>query len=153
MLKRFLGVLALLAATTVAVAPGASAGPNACDKRVNNTVDKLVECVTIDGVRAHQAAFQAAADANDGNRAAGTSGYDDTVEYVVETLEAAGYDVELNGFDFIFTALGELEQLSPITTAYETGSFSGSGSGEVTGNVIPVDLSIADPTLSTSGCE
>jgi len=124
-----------------------------CDKRNNNTVDKLVECVTIEGVRAHQAAFQAIADANDGNRAAGTSGYDETVDYVVEVLEAAGYDVELNEFPFTFTALGELEQLTPVAVDYDTGSFSGSGTGEVIGNVIPVDLSLDDPASSTSGCE
>jgi Zn-dependent M28 family amino/carboxypeptidase len=148
------GLLAMFA-----IVPLALAGPEACDTRVNNTFDKLLECVTIEGVRAHQAAFQAAADENDGTRAAGTPGYDATVDYVVETLEAAGYDVELNPFPFTFVPLGELTQLAPITAAYETGSFSGTGYGEVTGNVIPIDLALgtvdwpADPSTSTSGCE
>ena len=159
MYKKVLLAFALLAATLVGVVPSASAGPMSCDKRVNNTVAKLVECVTIEGVRAHQAAFQAAADANDGTRAAGTGGYDDTVDYVVDTLEAAGYDVELDGFDFTFVPLGELERLTPIAEVYDTGTFSGTGFGEVTGNVIPVDLALgnadwpADPSTSTSGCE
>jgi len=150
-------VLLLLA--VVAVPATASAKSPSCERRVNNTVKKLVECVTIEGVRAHQAAFQAAADANGGTRAAGTGGYDDTVDYVVETLEAAGYDVELNGFPFTFVPLGELEQLTPISEVYETGTFSGTGFGEVIGNVIPVDLALgnadwpADPSTSTSGCE
>lgn len=52
----------------------ASAGPNSCDKRSNNTINKLLECVTIDGVRSHQAAFQAAADAKGGTREASTPG-------------------------------------------------------------------------------
>ena len=35
-----------------------------------------------------------------GTRAAGTPGYDASVDYVVEKLEAAGYQVELDQFDF-----------------------------------------------------
>jgi Zn-dependent M28 family amino/carboxypeptidase len=141
---------ALLAALLPAVAVAESP---ACDERTNNTVDKLLECVTLDGVRAHQAAFQAAADANGGTRAAGTPGYDASVGYVVDTLEAAGYEVELDGFDFTFFPLGVLEQLAPISATYETGSFSGTGFGAVTGSVIPVDLALVDPATSSSGCE
>ncbi len=143
----------MLCLAVVAIPMSAEAASKSCDSRVNNTVDKLVECVTLEGVREHQAAFQAIADANDDNRAAGTPGYDATVDYVVSVLEDAGYDVELNGFPFTFTALGELEQLSPVAVEYDTGSFSGSGTGEVIGPVIPVDLSLDDPAASTSGCE
>lgn len=137
----------------VAIPRIVGANSPACDRRVNNTVDKLVDCVTIDGVRERQAVFQAIADANDDNRAAGTPGYDATVDYVVGVLEEAGYDVELDPFPFTFTALGELEQLTPVAVDFETGSFSGSGTGEVIGNVIPVDTSIDFPAASTSGCE
>ena len=54
-----------------------------CANRTNNTYDKLLGCVTLEGVRAHQAALQAIADANDdpyypGSRAAGTKGYADS---------------------------------------------------------------------------
>ncbi len=150
----------IVAVLAVASLPAiASAGPAACDTRTNNTIDKLLECVTIEGVRSHQEAFQAAADANDGIRAAGTPGYDATVAYVVETLEDAGYDVELDPFPFTFVPLGELTQLSPITADYDTGSFSGTGYGEVTGDVIPIDLALGtgdwpnDPSTSSSGCE
>jgi Zn-dependent M28 family amino/carboxypeptidase len=155
---RILVVVALMA-TAFAFTSTAFAGAEACDTRVNNTFSKLLECVTLDGVREHQEAFQAAADANGGTRAAGTPGYDATVAYVVETLEAAGYDVELDPFPFTFVPLGELTQLAPITADYETGSFSGTGYGEVTGNVIPIDLALgtgawpADPSTSSSGCE
>ena len=50
----------------------AMAGPAACGSRVNNTHAKLLECVTLEGARAHQAALQAIADANGGTRATGT---------------------------------------------------------------------------------
>ena len=124
-----------------------------CENRTNNTYRKLLECVTVDGVREHQAAFQAIADANDGTRAAGTTGYDASVDYVVEMLEAAGWNVELDEFDFIFVPPATLQQLTPVSATYETGPFTGTGFGEVTGNVIPVDLALEPPRASTSGCE
>jgi Zn-dependent M28 family amino/carboxypeptidase len=157
--KRTTIVVVLLLLAMISVVQLASAGPEACDTRVNNTHDKLLECVTLDGVRAHQAAFQAIADANDGTRAAGTPGYDASVAYVKDTLEAAGYEVELNGFPFTFVALPTLIQTAPINEEYEPGVFSGTGFGTVAGPVIPVDLALgnsdwpADPSTSTSGCE
>ena len=150
-----IGLLALFA-----IVPLALAGPEACDTRVNNTFDKLLECVTVDGVRTHQAAFQAIADANGGTRAAGTSGYDASAAYVADTLEAAGYEVELNEFPFTFVPPATLIQTAPGgSVEYETGAFTGSGAGTVAGPVIVVDLALgnsdwpADPSTSTSGCE
>jgi Zn-dependent M28 family amino/carboxypeptidase len=148
------GVLSSFSISSVARAESAS-----CDDRVNNTQEKLQECVTLEGVRAHQWAFQAAADANDGTRAAGTPGYDASVDYVVDTLEAAGYDVDLDPFDFVFVPPATLIQTAPLTEEYETGAFSGTGFGTVSGPVIPVDLALGqepwplDRNASTSGCE
>jgi hypothetical protein len=108
-------------------AGGADAGPAACDSRVNNTTEKLLECVTVEGVRDHQATLQAIADANGGTRAAGTPGYDDSVQYVVDRMTAAGYDVSLDEFPFVFVPPAILQQLTPISATYETGSFTGTG--------------------------
>ena len=55
----------LAAAGTLATAAPAAADP-AC-----NTVEALMECVTVGGVQEHLAAFQEIADANGGNRASG----------------------------------------------------------------------------------
>jgi hypothetical protein len=71
--------VALIAVVVLAVMglPGiAGAGPASCDSRVNNTIDKLLECVDVEGAREHQEAFQAIADANGGRRTSGTPGYD-----------------------------------------------------------------------------
>jgi PA domain len=54
-------------------------------------------------------------------------------------------------FQFVFPAL--LQQLTPVNAVYETGTFTGSGSGDVTGPVIPVDINLVPPRASTSGCE
>ncbi|HWC69245.1 MAG TPA: M28 family peptidase [Acidimicrobiales bacterium] len=144
-------------AVGVASSAGASAPPG-CANRNNNTIAKLLECVTLEGVRAHQAAFQAIAANNDdefypGTRAAGTEGYDESVEYVAGLLEAAGYTVTLEEveFQFVFPAL--LQQLTPPSPPYETGTFTNSGSGDVTANVVGVDLLLPSTGGSTSGCE
>ena len=67
-------VVVAVGAAAAVLAPPVLAGPPACDSRANNTHAKLAECVTLEGVRAHQAALQAIADANGGTRAAGTAG-------------------------------------------------------------------------------
>jgi hypothetical protein len=78
-------VLALGAAAALTLlAPAAGAQSPACENRNNNTIDKLLECVTLDGVREHQAAFQAIADANGDTRVSGRPGYDASVEYVAD---------------------------------------------------------------------
>ena len=126
----------------------------ACGNRVNNTFSKLLECVTLDGVRQHQAALQAVASANGGVRAAGTPGYEQSVSYVVGKLTAAGYDVTLNPFAFVYAALPTLQQTAPIAATYEAGAFTGGGFGNVTANVTAVDISLALPRNPvTSGCE
>jgi len=62
---------AIVAMAAMALTSSAVAGPAACGKRVNNTHAKLLECVTVERVRAHQAAFQTHADANNGIRTYG----------------------------------------------------------------------------------
>lgn len=137
----------------LALVPAALAGSSACASRVNNTHSKLLECVNVEGVREHQAAFQAIADANGGTRAAGTAGYEASVDYVVERMTAAGYNVTLDDFPFLYFPPATLRQLAPITAAYETGAFTGSGYGTVTASVTAVDINLAPPRASTSGCE
>jgi Zn-dependent M28 family amino/carboxypeptidase len=147
----------LLMALSVPATAGA-APANVCETQVNNTYAKLLGCVTLDGVRQHQQALQDIADKNDdpfypGTRAAGTKGYDDSADYVAGLLEDAGYDVTLDPVDITFNFPATLTQLTPVEADYETGVFTGSGSGEVTGNVIPVDINLTGDRSSTSGCE
>jgi PA domain len=129
-----------------------------CDRQNNNTYQKLLECVTLEGVREHQAQFQKIADANDdpfypGTRAAGTEGDAESVAYVAGLLRAAGYQVTLDESQFQFNFPAVLEQLTPVNATYETGVFTNSGTGDVTGNVIPVDINLTPPRDTTSGCE
>ncbi len=116
--------------------PGAAtSAPPGCSNRTNTTYQQLLSCVTVEGVREHQAAFQAIADANDdpfapGTRAAGTDGYTGSVDYVAGLLEDAGYDVTLDEFAYEFAG-ASLRQTAPITATYATGAFTGTGEGNV----------------------
>jgi Zn-dependent M28 family amino/carboxypeptidase len=156
-------------ATGVLVGAGlpvvASAGPSAegpgqgCAQRSNVSYRKVLECVTLAGVREHQAAFQEIADNNvdefyPGTRAAGTSGYAGSVEYVAGLLEEAGYTVTLDPVEFEFEFPVLLQQLTPTTATFDADTMTGTGSGDVTGNVIPVDINLTPPRDPvTSGCE
>jgi Zn-dependent M28 family amino/carboxypeptidase len=158
--KILVAQLILVGLLVLFLVPGVSAQSPACDNRVNNTLDKLLECVTLDGVREHQAAFQAIADANGGNRFSGLPGHDASVDYVVERLTAAGYQPIVQEFEYLaFTPLGpsSLDQTAPVPTAYVEGTdfqvMDQSDAGDVTALVTAVDINLVPPRASTSGCE
>ena len=156
--------LAIGALAVAAVAPAGEAlaapSQNACNARANNTYPKLLECMRLDQVREHQAALQEIADENDGNRFSGFPGYDASVDYVVERLEAAGYDPEVQEFDYLaFEVVGPsaLQQIAPNAITYvegtDFGAITQSDPGDVTAAVTPVDLQLGLGNTSTSGCQ
>jgi aminopeptidase Y len=132
----------------------AAAGANACNVRVNNTINKLLECVTLAGVREHQAALQAIADANNGTRVSGSPGYDASAAYAIEVFERAGYQVTQQNFQFqTFISLAPpiLEQVAPPPVGpIANNILSYSGSGDVTAAVTAL---AAPPVDATPGCE
>ena len=157
MLKRALatlGAVGLLAA--LAAVPSASAA-------TKTDTSVLRQAVTVDGVRQHQAVFQAIADANGGIREASSPGYFASADYVAGEMAAAGYDVTVQPFDFPYFAENSpavLEQVAPNPTTYvlddDFATMSYSGSGDVTAPTQAVDLLLPpapDANTSTSGCE
>jgi hypothetical protein len=154
------GTGGLLVALLLPPAAGLAQSGNACEHRANNTYAKLLECVTLDGVREHQAALQDIAEKNHdpdypGTRADGTEGYEDSVEYVAELLDDAGYEVTREPVEFEFAFPATLRRLAPAEAEYETGPFTGSGSGAVEGTVAPIDVNLekGDAAVSSSGCQ
>jgi aminopeptidase Y len=147
--RTFVLVAALTALGALMLSASAGAGSPACANRTNNTLAKLTECVTLEGVREHQAAFQAFATANGGNRASGTAGYDASAEYVAGLMADAGYEVTIQEFQFqtfIELAPTILEQVAPPPTGpIQNTVLDYSGSGDVTAPV-------AQPSPVT-GCE
>lgn len=155
-MRRSLALLTFVVVASGAIATAASADPN------NNNSNKLRAAVTVEGIREHQLALQAIADANGGIRTSGTPGYDASAAYVAAKLQAAGYAVTIQNFDFAYFAElsdASLSQVSPTPTAYTVGvdfdTMTYSGSGTTTATVTPVDL-VLPPTpapSSSSGCE
>ena len=121
------------------------------------------KAVTLSGIREHQSNFQVIANANGGNRLAGTSGFDASAAYVFNKLEAAGYNPVYQEFEFLLNSdrtPSVLQRISPLPKIYVDGSdFSSmtySGNGDITAQVFAVDLSVSVPPpggSSTSGCE
>jgi len=148
-----LGAFAALALTGAMLPVTAAARPalNGCERRVNNHYDKLLECVRVEGVLEHLAAFQAIADRNGGNRAEGTTGYTESVDYVVATMEAAGWEVER--VPFTYPGSDNLLQIEPDGESFPAIDAEGSAEGEVVGVVVPVDINLDGDRQNTSGCE
>ena len=80
------------------------------------------EVVAPSGLTRHLEALQAAADANGGNRADATGGYEASAEYVEEQLRAAGYQPRRQEFSY--------GRRNPVD-AFNILADSGSGSGNV----------------------
>ncbi|MFH1436663.1 MAG: M28 family peptidase [Pseudomonadota bacterium] len=125
------------------------------------------EYITTEGLVSHLTELEAIAADNGNNRAAGTSGWDDSVLYVRGRLEAAGYAVELPAIDYPYYEVVSdplLERIAPTAHTYDyasndetpVGEFQKMGlspPGDVTADVTPVDLELGSGNSSTSGCE
>ena len=121
------------------------------------TIDsaELREAVTVEGILEHEEAFQAIADANEGTRAAGTSGYDASLDYVRSQLDPSYFTITEQEFDFPFfeeLATPEFERVSPQPRDYvvedDFFTMDYSGSGEVTGTLVATNDIILDPVPS-----
>jgi Zn-dependent M28 family amino/carboxypeptidase len=145
-------------AATAALALVASAAPASAKPGNNgnpNTPAKLAASVTTDGVMRHLEALQAVADANDDNRAAGTSGYEASAEYIEQQLAAAGYETWRQYFPFTFeqtfgTSLtytvpnGPTTPVTHIPMSYSPGTPEGGVSGTLVSPTTATGCTAAD---------
>ncbi|MFG2665328.1 M28 family metallopeptidase [Streptomyces sp. NPDC048387] len=152
--RRSIPALAALAAAAVAApalltataAPAAAAHP-----REGRLAQKLVEEVTARGAYRHLAKFQQIADANGGNRAAGTPGHAASASYVHDTLEKAGYEVSYQDFD-IYQAHTRTERTTVLgdqPRELATAAFTFTPSTPAGGLTAPLALARVD---ETPGC-
>jgi Zn-dependent M28 family amino/carboxypeptidase len=125
---------------------------------------RLREAISPEALKQHMDAF-AAIGARNGNRAAGTQGYDDSALYVINRLAKADYEVSIDRFEFVLFS----EQAPPQFTSsagswatpadYVTMSYSGSGDTGANTPIQAVDLGTtptpdnAPASSNTSGCE
>ncbi|MBA0046197.1 M28 family metallopeptidase [Mycobacterium sp. NPDC050853] len=84
-----LAIAAVASCCAHPTSPGATAPPPS-----PNLAADLARTVTVDAMMAHLQQLQQVADANGGNRAEGTPGYDASADYVTKALKDRGFDVQ-----------------------------------------------------------
>ncbi|NRQ50696.1 M20/M25/M40 family metallo-hydrolase [Aeromicrobium stalagmiti] len=156
MRKTLYSAAAVVLTSSLAIAVPADAKSNHHPKGVDTS--RLTKAVTVNGQLTTLRQLQVIADRNDGNRASGLPGYDQSASYVAAQLKKAGYKVTKQTFTFPFSRDLEpatLAQVTPEAKDIETEAFDYSGSGDVTGAVTPINVSIppGDPGSTPSGCE
>jgi Zn-dependent M28 family amino/carboxypeptidase len=141
-----LTVLALAAA--LAGCSGEQSANRATAPGAADYAASLRDKVTTDAIVSHLARLQQIADANGGNRAVGTPGYQASVDYVVNTLKSNGFDVQIPEFDF-----RQFHADPPALTV--NGTTVDSHALEYTIGTLPQGVSgplVASPAEETPGC-
>lgn len=122
--------------------------------------DDFPSSIDSDSLMAHLAQLQAIGDEH-GNRSVGTPGFDASAEYVRARLASAGYDSAVDQ-DFEATVFEELSPTefsssAPIEQTYvlEDDFFTArySGAGNVTAQVVPIDINLSGNNDNNSGCQ
>ena len=159
------GALSPVALSADAATPTANPDPTACANRVNDTAQKLVDCVNRDDLWAHMVKFQQIADANLGadghpSRNSGEPGYKASADYVADVMRAAGYAVTLQEYKFHYRSfVGDpvMREVSPTPSSFVLGTdfIPAQIAGSLSAPVQPVGGIVvpATPTpTSKSGC-
>ncbi|GAA3373044.1 M28 family metallopeptidase [Streptomyces sannanensis] len=140
-------------ATPLLLAAGspASATPDP-GKAAEHLARKLVHDSSAEGAYKHLRKLQSIADANGGNRSAGSPGHEASAKYVHDLLEKAGYQVSYETFDFTFieTQAEKLSVVSPAPRDIAIRAMSYTKSTPVGGIRAAVT---AVPVDATTGCE
>lgn len=128
-------------------------GPAGCPAPLAGAVD-------LAPLEGHLHALADVGETHAGTRVGGSPGFDASADYVAARLAAAGLAVRREPFqfdDFVLAAPPRLRRAGSAPLEYEVGvdfrAAMFSGSGDVEGPVIPIDLSLGAGNKSTSGCE
>jgi len=110
----------------------------ACQSRVNDTPEKLLECIQPSSLWNHLAHFQKISDEHKGsdghgNRDTGTAGYKASVDYVAKLVRRAGYHVTIQQYQYNASEvigvprLGTQDQTYALTRDWLVAHLSGGG--------------------------
>lgn len=141
----------------------AAAPSNAtCERRVNNTTAKLLQCIQEAPLFQHLVDLQRISDENPGsdghgNRDTGQPGYKASVDYVAALMRKAGYRVTVQQYNYKHFSVTGAPVFRTLDHAYSAGQdwFVArlSGSGTLTAHVQPVGEIDANTTeKSGAGC-
>ena len=162
-----MAALVTAGAALVPSTPASAAGDQGCQERVNNSAQKLIDCVRTADLWQHMQAFQAIADANPGadghpSRNSGEPGYKASADSVAKVMKDAGYDVTLQQYTFdYFTFVGTpvFNVVSPTPKTFVPGTdFNPAplNTPTTTAAVQTVGHTVIPPTAtpsSASGCD
>jgi hypothetical protein len=160
-------IIALAGLALLCAAPTAAATGGGSDSR------KLRDAVTTKGILVHEAALQAIGTLSNGNRLAGTQGYDASALYVGVRAAAAGLKVSSQPFDYDLDLLADYKQpilrvtsggprtnfnpgIAGAQFGGDFGSMYATQSTDITAPVWAADINLpapAAPNGNTSGCE
>ncbi|GAA1401527.1 M28 family metallopeptidase [Pseudonocardia kongjuensis] len=147
---------ALAACANVPAGPGAAAtldtGAAGAGQADPGLPERLAAAVSADAAYAHLQEFERIADANDGNRAVGTSGYDASLDYVVGELREAGFEVQTPSFD-VRTFTSNDARLTVADAPVPTEVLSFSPATPPGGLTAPLSVRARTPQDPTPGCE
>jgi hypothetical protein len=119
----------------------------ACQTRMNDTADKLLECMQPSSLWSHLAHFQKISDDHKGsdghgNRDAGTAGYKASVDYVAKLMRQAGYHVTIQQYQFAASEVTGVPQFGTPDQSYSLTRdwivTQLSGGGTLTASIQPV---------------
>ncbi|MBA0046198.1 M28 family peptidase [Mycobacteroides sp. LB1] len=122
-----------------------SSAPQAGSQEAVGFAHSLHEKVNVDNVVKHLSALQDIADKNENTRAAGTPGFNQSVDYVVKALKDKGFDVQTPEFNFKYFQAKSLE-LTVGPKKVDAGVLSYSPGGHVEGRLVPA------PAEESPGC-
>ena len=130
---------------------------HSCSHLAGNSGGPVSLSVSADQIGAHLDALQQIANANGGIRADATPGYDASVAYVASQLQAMGYEVQQQPFDFTF-----FDEAAPVTLSAGSSSWTGpewmhamlySPPGDVSGPVHAISIGADGYAKGTAGCD
>lgn len=119
----------------------------ACQARVNDTPEKLLECIQQSSLWNHLAHFQKISDEHKGpdghgNRDTGTAGYKASVDYVAALVRQAGYTVTIQQYRYNSFEVTGVPQFGTSDQSYAVDRdwlvAQLSGGGTFTGSIEPV---------------
>ena len=116
----------------------AAPSDQACQARVNDTPEKLLQCIQQSSLWNHLAHFQKISDQHKGsdghgNRDTGTTGYKASVDYVAKLVRQAGYHVTIQQYQYSASKVtgvplfGTPEQSYALTRDWLVAQLSGGG--------------------------
>ncbi len=109
--------------SSIAVQDNAAPSAQSCQARVNDSPEKLLECIQQNSLWGHLSHFQKIANQNKGSdghgyRDTGTPGYKASVDYVAGLMRQAGYHVTIQTYQYFATEVTGVPQFSTPDASY-----------------------------------